>query len=59
MIAEAAYYRWLARGQRDGNPEAVFGAWFTNDYTQMDDQQHTIAALLAARDVLLAEGEPT
>lgn len=22
MIAEAAYYRWLARGQRDGNPDS-------------------------------------
>jgi hypothetical protein len=43
--------------ERDGNPEAVFGAWFTNHYTQMDDQQHTIAALIAARELLIAEGE--
>jgi hypothetical protein len=28
------------------------GAWFTDGYTQMDDQQHAIAALLGAREVL-------
>ena len=46
-----------AEAERDGNPEAVFGALFTNDYTQMDDQQHTIATLIAAREVLIAEDE--
>lgn len=45
--------------ERDGNPEAVRGAWFTDGYTQMDDQQHTIAALLAARDVLVLDEEGT
>jgi hypothetical protein len=28
------------------------GAWFTDGYTQMDDQQHAIAALLGAHEVL-------
>jgi hypothetical protein len=28
------------------------GAWFADGYTQMDDQQHAIAALLGAREVL-------
>jgi hypothetical protein len=28
------------------------GAWFQDSYTQMDDQQHAIAALIAAREVL-------
>jgi hypothetical protein len=28
------------------------GAWFDDDYTQMDDQQHAIAALLGAHEVL-------
>jgi hypothetical protein len=28
------------------------GAWFSDDYTQMDDQQHAIAALLGSSQVL-------
>ncbi|MGI9657940.1 MAG: hypothetical protein ACR2OD_03445 [Gaiellaceae bacterium] len=44
-----------AEAERDGNPEAVLGAWFTDNYTQMDDQQHIMAALIAARAVLVAE----
>jgi hypothetical protein len=28
------------------------GAWFHDSYTQMDDQQHAIAALIGAREVL-------
>jgi hypothetical protein len=35
----------------DPNPRAA-GAWFFHDYTQMDDQQHAIGALLGAREVL-------
>ena len=31
------------------------GAWFRNDVTQMDDQQHSISALLAAREILRFE----
>jgi hypothetical protein len=36
---------------RSPNP-LVRGAWFDGDYTQMDDQQHAIAALLGAHEVL-------
>jgi hypothetical protein len=35
----------------DPNPRAR-GAWFYDHYTQMDDQQHATAALLAAEEVL-------
>ena len=35
----------------DPNP-VERGAWFHDDYTQMDDQQHAIAALIAAQEVL-------
>jgi len=35
-----------------GNVEAEVGAWFRNDITQMDDQQHPLSALLAAREIL-------
>jgi hypothetical protein len=38
----------------DPNPQAR-GAWFADGYTQMDDQQHAIAALLGARALLRAE----
>ncbi|MFQ5425651.1 MAG: hypothetical protein ACE5EV_01055 [Gaiellales bacterium] len=33
-------------------PSLVEGAWFTDGYTQMDDQQHLISALLAALAVV-------
>jgi hypothetical protein len=36
---------------RNGNRLAR-GAWFADAYTQMDDQQHAIAALLGANEVL-------
>jgi hypothetical protein len=36
----------------DPNP-LVRGAWFDDDYTQMDDQQHAIAALLGAHEVMV------
>ncbi|MCB0992706.1 MAG: hypothetical protein KDB16_17140, partial [Acidimicrobiales bacterium] len=32
------------------------GAWFTDDITQVDDQQHTLSTLIFAREVL--EGRP-
>jgi hypothetical protein len=35
----------------DPNRRAA-GAWFADGYTQMDDQQHAIAALLGARETL-------
>jgi hypothetical protein len=43
MIAEAAYYRWLARGQRDGNPD---GDWIAAEreidrlHGRDDDSEH-------------------
>ncbi len=38
-------------------PGLVEGAWFYKDYSQIDDQQHTIAALLAILPVLDAGDE--
>jgi hypothetical protein len=35
----------------DANPGAR-GAWFADGYTQMDDQQHAVAALVGAREAL-------
>jgi hypothetical protein len=36
-----------------GDPNQLArGAWFADGYTQMDDQQHAIAALLGAQEVL-------
>ncbi len=35
----------------DPNPQAR-GAWFSDSYTQMDDQQHAVSALLGANEVL-------
>ena len=35
----------------DPNPLAR-GAWFTDGYTQMDDQQHAVAALIGSEEVL-------
>jgi hypothetical protein len=32
------------------------GAWFADGYTQMDDQQHALAALLGARELLRSQG---
>jgi hypothetical protein len=39
----------------DPDPRAR-GAWFSGGYTQMDDEQHALAALIGARDVLQAGG---
>lgn len=33
-------------------PDLALGAWFANDYTQVDDQQHPLSALLFAEDAL-------
>jgi len=39
-------------------PELARGAWFTEGgYTQMDHQRHPLSGLLAALDVLAAEGQ--
>jgi hypothetical protein len=42
--AEAAAY---------ARPEMVAGAWFRDDVTQVDDQQHTLSALLTIREALI------
>ena len=36
---------------------AELGAWFKNGVTQMDDQQHSISALIAAREILIVEAD--
>jgi hypothetical protein len=42
----------------DPHPQAVVGAWFTDGYAQMDDQQHAMSALIAARELLRATELP-
>ena len=44
-------------GQNDVVTDAgrEVGAWFKDDITQVDDQQHTLSTLLFARDVLERE----
>jgi hypothetical protein len=42
----------------DPHPQAVAGAWFTDGYAQMDDQQHAMSALIAARELLRATELP-
>ena len=37
-----------------GRPDLARGAWFYRGYTQMDDQQHVISALLSALPVIEA-----
>jgi len=37
---------------RTANPERTRGAWFTNDITRMDDQQHALSALLRSAPIL-------
>ena len=34
------------------SPDLVEGAWFRDDVTRMDDQQHALSALLAAAGAL-------
>lgn len=48
--AEAAAYR---------SPDQVAGAWFQNDVTRMDDQQHALSALLATIPILDSPAEIT
>jgi hypothetical protein len=39
----------------DASPSLTRGAWFTEGRTQMDDQQHALSALLAARAMVVRE----
>jgi len=38
--------------QVDGGPVEEAGAWFRNDVTRMDDQQHSLSGLLAAAGLI-------
>ncbi|MCP3937921.1 MAG: hypothetical protein GY708_21440 [Actinomycetia bacterium] len=40
------------------DPTKEVGAWFKDDITQVDDQQHTLSTLLFAREVLTRETRP-
>ena len=40
------------------NPERTSGAWFTNNVTRMDDQQHALSALLNAAPILDERKKP-
>ena len=42
----------LIERQRDSHDLATAGAWFTDDETRMDDQQHAISGLLALAALL-------
>ena len=42
----------LDRQAMDSGDPRVRGAWFDGGYTQMDDQQHAIAALIGTREAL-------
>ena len=43
---------------RGPNPQRTSGAWFTNDVTRMDDQQHALSALLNAAPTLEHRDKP-
>jgi hypothetical protein len=44
-----------AEAADDASPNLTRGAWFTEGRTQMDDQQHALSALLAARAMIASE----
>ena len=43
-----AGYQYGRQVLAPGSPTAEYGAWFYRGYTQMDDQQHMLSALLSA-----------
>jgi hypothetical protein len=45
-----------AEAAESGHPGLARGAWFYKDLTQMDDQQHSLSALLLAEPALAEEG---
>lgn len=47
-----------AAAKKTTNPERTSGAWFTNDVTRMDDQQHALSALLNAAPILDDRNKP-
>lgn len=42
-----------AEAEEFPNPPLAAGAWFRDDVTQVDDQQHTLSALLTIREALV------
>ena len=38
------------------NPGRTLGAWFTDDVTRMDDQQHALSGLLRSAPIIASEG---
>lgn len=40
------------------NPDRTRGAWFTNDITRMDDQQHALSGLLYAAPIIAIRESP-
>jgi hypothetical protein len=46
----------LVARQRESDDPRVAGAWFTDDESRMDDQQHAISGLLALADLLEQQG---
>ena len=47
----------LAQRQREASDPRVAGAWFTDDESRMDDQQHAISGLLGLADLLDARAK--
>ncbi len=47
-----------AAAKKTTNPGRTSGAWFTNDVTRMDDQQHALSALLNAAPILDDRNKP-
>lgn len=45
----------LVQRQRQSSDPRVAGAWFTNDESRMDDQQHSISGLVGLADLLDTE----
>jgi hypothetical protein len=45
-----------AEAAREKNPSRVEGAWFRDDETRMDDQQHALSALLRTQAIVRAGG---
>ena len=43
----------VSQAQEHSDPRRLQGAWFREDVTQMDDQQHALSALLLLRDWML------
>lgn len=52
MLAERQY--GADDEETSTNPARITGAWFTEDLTRMDDQQHALSGLLASAPILAA-----